>query len=158
MCRAAWVGESVLVGWRGLVVFFHRFNRLDVRFFTSWPFARRSPRWPGRRGCKVDARFWPVPDTAPADAGKHCSKSEKGVPRRVAFSFGIERFDDGQQFRPWDERFRAREKLLAAGDLLFIRKLGLGKTGLMGHALKFMKHHLRRRYKIENQEIKSAFP
>jgi len=78
--------------------------------------------------------------------------------RASAFAFGIERFDDGQQFRPGNEGFHAREKLLAAGDLLFIRKLGLGKTRLMGHALKFMKHHLRRLHKIEDHWIKSAFP
>jgi hypothetical protein len=49
--------------------------------------------------------------------------------RASAFSFGIEWFDDGQQFGPRNEGFHAREKLLAAGDLLFISKLGLGKLG-----------------------------
>ena len=59
--------------------------------------------------------------------------------RTPAFSLGIERLDDGQQFRPRKEGFHAREKLLAAGDLLFIGKLGLGKTRLVGHADKFRK-------------------
>jgi hypothetical protein len=44
--------------------------------------------------------------------------------RASAFAFGIERLNDGQPFRPRNDRFHAREKLLPAGDLLFIRKLG----------------------------------
>src|ERR1039458_5875736 len=84
LCRAAWVGESVLVLWRGVVVFFHLFNRLDVRFFTSWPFARRSPPWLARSACKVDARSWPILDTALSDAGKYSSGYGRGVPRMPA--------------------------------------------------------------------------
>ena len=78
--------------------------------------------------------------------------------RASPFAFGIKRFDNGQQFGPWNEGFHAREELLAASDLLFIGKLGLGKTRLVGHALKFIKFPLRRLYQIEDPRIKSAFP
>ena len=64
--------------------------------------------------------------------------------RASAFSFGRERLDDGQQFRPRNEGFQAREKLLAAGGLLLFRKLALGKTRLMGHTSEFRKRLLPR--------------
>ena len=66
--------------------------------------------------------------------------------RTSAFAFGIEWLKDGQQFGPRNEGLHAREKLLAAGDLLFIGKLGLRKTRLMGHASEFRKRLLRRLY------------
>ena len=75
-----------------------------------------------------------------------------------ALALGIERFDDGQQFRPRNEGFHAREKLLAAGDLLFIRKLGLGKTGLMRHANILFILLTDVIYKLKKETIKSAFP
>jgi hypothetical protein len=45
------------------------------------------------------------------------------------------RLDDGQQLGPRDDFLHARQELLAPRDLLLIRKLGLGKTGLVGHAM-----------------------
>ena len=57
---------------------------------------------------------------------------------RPSLAFGIERFDDGQQFRPRNEGFHPREELLAAGDLFLGRKLRLRETALVDHALKFM--------------------
>jgi hypothetical protein len=62
-----------------------------------------------------------------------------------ALAFGMERFDDGQQFGPRNEGFHARKELLPARALLFIRKPGLGKTWLMGHALEFRKPRPTRR-------------
>ena len=52
----------------------------------------------------------------------------------AAFTFGIERRNDGEQFRPRDEGLHAREELLPAGDLLLGGKLGRRKTRLVGHA------------------------
>ena len=59
--------------------------------------------------------------------------------RASAFAFGLERFEDGQPFRPRKESFQAGQKFLAAGDLLRSGKLGWGKTRWVGQALKFRK-------------------
>jgi hypothetical protein len=59
--------------------------------------------------------------------------------RAAAFALRIERFNDGQQPRPRNDVFHSREEFFAAGDLLFIRKLGLGETRLVGHATEFKK-------------------
>ena len=59
--------------------------------------------------------------------------------RPSAVAFGLERFAAGQPFRPRNEGFQAREKLRAAGELLWIGKLRWGKTRLMGQAQKFRK-------------------
>jgi len=64
--------------------------------------------------------------------------------RPTAFTFGIERRDDGQQPGPRNEGFHAREKSLVAGNFLFIGKFGLGKTRLMDHAYEFRRHRLTR--------------
>ena len=78
--------------------------------------------------------------------------------RASALALGIERIEDGQQLRPQNDGLHAGEELLAAGVLLFIRKLCLGKTRLAGHAGEFRKHLLPRLYEIEARWIKSAFP
>jgi len=43
-------------------------------------------------------------------------------------------FDDGEQLFPGDDFLHAGEELLAAGGLLFGRKLGVRETGLVVHA------------------------
>ena len=54
--------------------------------------------------------------------------------RTTTFALRIEGFDDGEQFRPGNEGFHAREELLTAGGLLLGGKLGLGETRLVRHA------------------------
>jgi hypothetical protein len=66
--------------------------------------------------------------------------------RASPFALRIERFNDRQQPRPRDDFFHAREEFLAAGDFLFSGKLGLGKTWLVGHALKFRNSCATRQY------------
>ena len=60
--------------------------------------------------------------------------------RTSAFALGIMRLDDDQQLGPRDDFLHAREELLAPGGLLLVRKLGLGKTALVGHAMQLRKH------------------
>jgi hypothetical protein len=53
----------------------------------------------------------------------------------------------------------ARQELLAAGDLLLIGKLGLGKTGLVGHAAQFRKPSAPRLHQSpQNQKLNQRLP
>jgi len=63
--------------------FFTASLRLGVVFHAV---ARRAPiaPWPGQRACKVDARSWPVPDTALSGAGKYSSGCGRDVPQTPA--------------------------------------------------------------------------
>jgi hypothetical protein len=54
--------------------------------------------------------------------------------RTTAFALGIVRLDHGQEFGPRDDLLHPSKKRFAAGGLLFIGELGVGKRGLMGHA------------------------
>jgi hypothetical protein len=53
--------------------------------------------------------------------------------RAAALALGIKGREDGEQVLPRDDLFHAGEEFLAAGRLLFVCKLGLGETHLMGH-------------------------
>ena len=64
--------------------------------------------------------------------------------RAAALALRIVRRDDGQQPGPRENCLHPREELLAPGDLLLLRKLGLGETGLVDHASQFGKSPPRR--------------
>ena len=59
---------------------------------------------------------------------------------------------------PVDDFLHAREELFAAGDHLFIRILGLGKTGLMGHASEFRNPRLAVCNKSKTDGLNHRFP
>ena len=82
MRSAAWVGRQVPL-WSGWIRSF--FPRLrPAQTFRSLPGALQSSHWPERRGCGVDARFWPVRDTALSDGGTDSSQCGRGVPQTPA--------------------------------------------------------------------------
>ena len=59
--------------------------------------------------------------------------------RTATLPLRIERFNDRQQPRPRNDFLHPRQKLFPAGNFLFSGKLGLRKTRLVRHALKFRK-------------------
>jgi hypothetical protein len=65
-------------------------------FFTPWPAAFRSLRWPVQRACRVDARSSRVPDTALSGVEKNSSRGGRDVPhtphRGLGFLDGFDHF------------------------------------------------------------------
>ena len=71
--------------------------------------------------------------------------------RAAALAVGVERLDDGQQFRPRDDFLHPRKELLAPGDLVLIGELGPREAGLVDHATDSTKPRTDRQHQTEKR-------